>query len=294
MLIRAAVVALCGCLAVPMTPDLASADQAPAPPVVVGGDPTTGRVDTTVTTPMVPTRVSQPTGSTKSDAGSGVTCTWKVEGQPDPATTLAGGTQGTWYDVRCSDGTAVPLGVFVPAGGGNLPPAVVLAGDVARSAANRLQLPEPDVRHSPAARALVGLPTWFWVEPAQWRLLRQRTVAGPVWAEVTATPIGTAWDPGDGSPALSCAGPGTPYDPTRAEGGQSTDCAYSYPRSSALQPQTGPTVNDRFFNVTVTTTWQVTWIGSGGSAGTLPVLTRSSSSPLAVAQRQTVVTGGSG
>ena len=46
--------------------------------------------------------------------------------------------------------------------------------------------------------------------------------------------------------------------------------------------------------VTVTTTWQISWTGSGGSGGTLPAMTRSGTFDLAVAQRQTVVTGGSG
>jgi hypothetical protein len=138
------------------------------------------------------------------------------------------------------------------------------------------------------------MPTWWWVEPGSWRVLRQRTTAGPVWAEVTATPVSSTWDPGDGSQPLVCAGPGTSYDRSRPESEQSTDCAYTYRRSSAGQPQTGPEENDRFFTVTVTTTWQVTWTGSGGNGGTLPPLTRTRSFPLAVAQRQTVVTGGSG
>jgi hypothetical protein len=46
--------------------------------------------------------------------------------------------------------------------------------------------------------------------------------------------------------------------------------------------------------VTVTTTWSVSWVGSGGAAGTLPVISRSRTFPLRVAERQAVVTGGSG
>lgn len=223
-----------------------------------------------------------------------MTCRWMVVSQwsHDSLIRLSG-SSGTWYDVACSDGTST-LGVYVPPGAVNVPPAVVSAGALAQSAVNRLQLPQPQAGRSPVGQALVGLPTWFWIDPAQWRGLQQRTVAGPVWAEVVATPVSATWDPGDGSPLLSCAGPGTPYDRNRPEAGQSTDCAYTYPRSSAQQPQTGPSVNDRFFTVTVATTWQVSWTGSGGSGGTLPVLTRSHSFPLAVAQRQTVVTSGSG
>jgi hypothetical protein len=115
-----------------------------------------------------------------------------------------------------------------------------------------------------------------------------------VWAEVTATPVSTTWDAGDGSAPVTCAGPGTAYDRSLPESQQSTDCSHTFRRSSADQPQTGSSVNDRFFTVTVTTSWQVTWTGSAGGGGTLPVLTTSSSFPLAVAQRQTVVTGGSG
>jgi hypothetical protein len=91
-----------------------------------------------------------------------------------------------------------------------------------------------------------------------------------------------------------CDGPGTPYDTSRPATGQSTNCSFTYRHSSAEQPQTGPSQNDRFFTVTVTTTWQVTWTGFGGSGGTLPVLTTASSFPLPVTQRETVVTDSSG
>lgn len=200
---------------------------------------------------------------------------------------------GAWYDVRCSDG-GVYLAVYVPPASDNVPPAVRLAGTLARTVANRLQLPAPQVGQSPAGRTLVGLATWWWIEPGSWRALTQRTAAGPVWAEVTATPVSSTWDPGDGSDPLVCAGPGTAYDRSRPDSEQSTDCSYTYRRSSAEQPQTGPDPNDRFFTVTVTTTWQVSWRGSGGAGGVLPPMRRTSTFPLAVAQRQTVVTSGSG
>ena len=297
MLIRGVVLAVSACVACSTLVGVAVADASipPAPPpIVVSGDNHDGSINTTVTAAGAPGGVARPVGSRTSHAAGGVTCTWTVEGLPLSASVVVDGPQGTWFDVSCSDGSTVPIGVFVPAGSGNVPAASVRAGDLAQSAASQLPLPQPQAGRSPAGQALVGLPTWFWIDPGQWRALRQRTVAGPVWAQVVATPVSTSWDLGDGSPVLSCAGPGTPYDRTRPETAQATNCAYSYPRSSAQQPQTGLFVNDRFFTVTVTTTWQVSWTGSGGSGGTLPVLTRSRSFPLAVAQRQTVVTGGSG
>lgn len=274
---------------------LGRADATPKPPIIVLGDTKNGVVSTTVSEPGGPAESTASRESDSSSSDGGPSCTWTEEPPNAQAiwVSLGADEAGRWYDVRCSDG-GVYLAIYVPPAGTNVPPAVVLAGSLARTAVNRLQLPSPQVGHSPAGQALVGLATWFWVDPALWRPLRQRTSAGPVWAEVTASPVSTSWDPGDGSAPFTCPGPGTPYDRARPESGQSTDCSYTYRRSSADQPQTGADDNDRFFTVTVTTTWQVTWSGPAGSGGTLPVLTRSSSFPLPVAQRQTVVTGGSG
>lgn len=294
MLSRLATTCAVCALGLALTPTAGAAEK----PVRVEGDNNGGYVDTTVTAPSNEQPAAEGGGS-KAAAQSdddGVSCAWTE--WSDYTQSLwdwvgAGDPEGRWYDVRCSDG-GVYLGVYVPPASGSVPPEVQMAGTLARTVLNRLQLPEPDVGQSPADQALVALPTWWWVQPGTWQVLQQRTTAGPVWAEVTATPVRTSWDPGDGSAPLVCAGPGTPYDRSRPEGAQSTDCSYTYRRSSADQPQTGPDANDRFFTVTVTTTWQVSWRGAGGSGGQLPALTRTSSFPLAVAQRQTVVTGGSG
>ncbi|MCW2599476.1 MAG: hypothetical protein JWM02_1305 [Frankiales bacterium] len=295
MLTRGVLLAGLPCLLAAGPIGVASATPTPPPPVVVSGDNNSGTVDTTVTAPGLPSAPNHPTGSSSSDAGNGITCVWTAESAYSQQlfVELGSDPNGTWYDVSCSDGS-VTLGVYVPPASGNVPPAVVLAGTLAQTAANSLQLPAPRAARSPAGQALVGLATWFWVDPAQWQPLTQRTTAGPVWAEVTATPVSTTWDPGDGMGVLACSGPGTPYDRTRPEAQQSTDCSHTYRRSSADQPQTGPQVNDRFFTVTVTATWQITWRGPAGSGGTLAPLTRQSTFALPVAQRQTVVTSGSG
>jgi hypothetical protein len=265
-------------------------------PITVNGDNNGGWIGTTIAVPA--TAATGPSGGRASSAteDDGPACVWTE--QSPYAQSLwdwlgAGEPDGRWYDVTCSDGSSY-RSVYVPPASGSLPPDVALAGSLARTASSRLQLPTPTVGHSPDGTTLVNLATWLWVEPGSWRELRQRTSAGPVSVEVVATPVGTTWDPGDGSDPFTCSGPGTVYDRSRPESVQSTDCSYTYRRSSAARPQTGPEDNDRFFTVTVTTRWQVTWTGTGGSGGTLPVLTRSSSFPLAVAQRQTVVTGGSG
>jgi hypothetical protein len=229
-----------------------------------------------------------------SDAAS--SCTWTqvyvFELLPLPAS--PGGIAGAWWQQYCRDSGWRDKPVFVPSGTPPSQALLVSPGTLAQRAVNRLQLPEPRVGLDPRPRALVNLPEWFWVPRADWPTLRQRTHAGAVWAVVVARPVSTTWDPGDGSPAFTCAGPGTPYDPNGSASAQRTNCSYTYTRSSASQPQRGPDPNDRFFTVTVTTTWQVTWVGAGGVGGSLPALTRSTSFALAVAEREAVVTGGSG
>ena len=272
------------------------ADTKPPPPVVVSGDNHDGDVTTVVNAPGHGGGL-QPVSSRTSV----VVCKWTLDDVDntvllqgaDPGSFDAGSASsgGLYYNVSCSDGSYYP-GIFVPGStpGGPAP----TPGSLARQAMNRLPLPTPAVRHNPSGDALVNLATWWWVDPRQWRPLTQRTAAGPVWARVTARPVKSVWDAGDGTTPLTCRGAGTPYDTSKPASSQSTDCSHTYTESSAKQPQTGADPNDRFFTVTVTVYWQVTFVGTGGAGGALPVMTRTSQFPLRVDERQTVVTGGSG
>jgi hypothetical protein len=109
---------------------------------------------------------------------------------------------------------------------------------------------------------LVGLPEWFWIPGASWRPRNVTVSAGPVWASVTAAPVSLTFDPGAGIGPVSCAGPGTAYNPGRPAAAQHTDCFYIY-----LQPSTGQP--DDAYQASVTVTWRVTWTGSGGVGGVL-------------------------
>src|SRR3546814_14894182 len=64
-----------------------------------------------------------------------------------------------------------------------------------------------------------------------------------------------------------CQGPGTPYDAGRPASEQTTDCSYTYGRSSASEP-------DGAYLVTATVRWNVTWtiVGApgGGDLGASP------------------------
>ncbi|WP_338600495.1 hypothetical protein [Saccharopolyspora sp. SCSIO 74807] len=173
-------------------------------------------------------------------------------------------------------------------------PAARSPGVLAGQAAEELRLPLPVPRHSPDLRlpdgraaTVVGEHTWFWTEPAGWHPVQRRVQAGPVWAEVTATPRTLSLAPGTGQPAASCAGPGTPYDRSFGLHAASPDCDVVFTHSSAHRP--GEQVQARW-----AITWQVSWRGFDGTAptgGILPPMTSRADADLAVAEAQALTTG---
>jgi hypothetical protein len=177
-------------------------------------------------------------------------------------------------------------------GAAGVPAVVVLA----REAFSRLVLPLPVPRHSPDLRlaggqaaVLVGEHTWVWVDPVVFGPRRERVQAGGVWAVVTATPVVLRFDPGDGSPAVACAGAGTRFDPARyGLHAASPTCDHVYARSSFGAPGEQVTA-------TYEISWRVTWTGWTGRApasGSLPGLVSRATTRFAVAEAQALVTGG--
>ena len=70
-----------------------------------------------------------------------------------------------------------------------------------------LGLPSPVIRSSPAQNALqlTNLPTWLWINPAEWvPESKTATVPGES-VTATATPVSVTWHPGDGS-TVTCQG----------------------------------------------------------------------------------------
>jgi hypothetical protein len=270
---------------------VASADD--PPPIVVVGD-NNGGISTGVYEPG-----STPEADVERAANESLTCSYS----PDTSNHSSGipqwevdaphtGEKGAWFFRQCSDGSFTV--VWVPAEGGALGVPRVSPGELAVQAANYLPLPAPAVRHSPdrahgRPQTIVGLETWLWVDRSTFAELRQSTSAGGVSATVTARPVSTVWRTGSpDAPGVVCPGPGVPYDTRRGAEGQSTYCSTVYARSSADRPQTGPAPEDRFFIGTATTVWRISWVGTGGAAGALPDLRRTSAFPLAAAEIQAV------
>lgn len=174
----------------------------------------------------------------------------------------------------------IPPGEPAPDGEAAVDPLVL-----ARRAVERLPLAGPSVAMSPSAdRAqLVNLATWLWVDG--WAPLSATASVGPVAVTVTATPEQVSWDMGTGD-VVVCDGPGMPYDVGRPAEGQSTDCSYTYRRSSSGQP-------GQRYAVTATQTWDVSWTASGvPGGGDLGEVSRSTELVLRVAEGQALVTGG--
>lgn len=142
----------------------------------------------------------------------------------------------------------------------------------------------PATAPPPGRDGLVGLPEWFWVPAASWHPRRITVSAGPVWATVTATPTGLTFEPGAGISPVTCQGPGTPYNQDRPAASQHTGCTYTYVQSSAGLP-------GNVYEASVSVTWRVDWMGSGGSGGLLaPLMSVPVALAIPVAQGEALVT----
>jgi hypothetical protein len=169
----------------------------------------------------------------------------------------------SWALLQCLGGAtgAAPQAVLVnnATGASAVTPQQLLV-----TALGELQVPYigPSTAPPRGHDGLVGLPEWFWIPAGSWHTRTVTVSAGPVWAAVTAAPVSLTFQPGAGTNAVSCAGPGTAYNPRKPAAAQHTDCSYTYLRPSAGQPADA-------YQASVTVTWRVSWTGSGGAGGVL-------------------------
>jgi hypothetical protein len=226
--------------------------------------------------------------ATGSHGHGNVACAFYFDDTGDPVdfSTIPAGDYGDGILIQrqCDDtatGEYVLADVFAYRPGQGSP---IAADQLASMAEARLDLPLPHASTSPAADRdqLVAVPTWLWVDG--WAPVSRSATAGAVTATVTATPESVDWDMGNGE-RVHCDGPGTAYDTTKPSTAQSSDCTYTYRRSSADQP------GERYV-VTSTVTWRVTWSATGApGGGGLGTVTRSSTTRLRVAEAQALNEG---
>lgn len=167
------------------------------------------------------------------------------------------------------------------------PPSPATLAD--RAAASFL-LPHPSGHRSPSeSKSYNGYPftyvslwTFYWNDPRTWGSLTATASAGGNWATVTAQPVSLTFDPGNGSAGVSCPGPGRPWVESDGNSAPSQGaCGYQYSKVTGLG-------YDHPITTTQTITWQLTWVGSNNTAGTLTQRTTATSGQLNVLQIKTV------
>lgn len=165
-------------------------------------------------------------------------------------------------------------------------PLVATPAGLAEQAVKTIHFPSPSGHRSPSEAHLyqgypftwVNLWTFYWTDPDTWTPLTATASLDGVSATVTAKPVELVFDPGDGSKAAVCDGPGRPW--VQSDGnGAPTDgaCAYRYSKVTS-EPITS----------TQTIVWKITWTGTRGTSGEIPSLSTSSSGQLQVLQVQVV------
>lgn len=206
---------------------------------------------------------------------------------PDSAVDVGAGLQGDStltpgtlvYEVCFDDtnGELVWTGRVIWGAGGPviaIPPRVL-----ADHALAQLVLPLPDVRTWPAIGAqVVRVPTWLHADNF---ISDSRTAsAGGVSATVTATPVSTVWNMGDGT-QVRCSTAGAVFD----TGAPSTtsDCTHVFERSSAREA-------GQAFSGSVSITWHLTWTSNVSQGGDLGNVTRTRPIAWRVEQIQSLIT----
>lgn len=177
---------------------------------------------------------------------------------------------GTWETGAYASGL---LTTFDPAN----PLGPIGAAERARDLAlDQVDLPTPTLTTAPPVDRdhLVGLASWFWT-PTWSAQTATATLAG-VTATVTATPVRSAWDPGDGTGTIACEGPGEPW---HADATGPPPCGHTYQRSGT-------------YPLTATITWDVAWTSTDPATpgGPLGSLTTTATVPVVVRQAQAVIT----
>ncbi|MGI8663983.1 MAG: hypothetical protein ACR2LQ_12365 [Acidimicrobiales bacterium] len=141
-----------------------------------------------------------------------------------------------------------------------------------------LLYPAPSTAPPNDTPQLVGVSTWLWIDEQDFREVDASISIANLSVTARAHPTRVIWVMGDGSDAIDCGGPGTPYRPDVPDVEQRTDCKHAFSRAGEFAAQ-------------VYIEWQVDWSASNGDAGVLGPTRRGVTVPMTVESRQAVITG---
>ncbi len=156
--------------------------------------------------------------------------------------------------------------------------------DVALRLRTQLQLTAPRIRTAPpvGTAAIVGIPTWLWIDADTTQPVSNTATDGPLQVSILAVPQGVDWDTGDGQ-HLHCDGTGDPYLPGRSDPHAAPPCSHTYTqRSTATDPH-------HSYSLQATVTWHITWWANTGQSGTLPPTTLTTHTPIKVLEQQAIL-----
>lgn len=252
--------------------------------VTVPGSPA-GSVPTSPETGVGPVGGQIQASPSPSGSFFNIPCTYRPdpEYQPPAGADPHPSGSGGWYLMTCPDALK-PTGVantFSTVVWLSTPPPPAATGpspaQLAAQARSLLRLTTPVIGSSPKPGEpdLVGLNLWAWVAPSVWSAQSATASAGGLSVTATATPSYATWDFGDGT-VITCAGPGTVYQPSDGANPVSPTCGHDYRQAGS-------------FTVTVTVHWAVAWAGAGQS-GAFNDMTTTARAPVTVEQSQAVVT----
>ncbi|MGP3951672.1 hypothetical protein [Streptomyces sp. 7N604] len=200
-----------------------------------------------------------------------------VEGHPYTNYNLAKKGKGMWWDRAAlpyeegGDIFACMDPIFWVDNG--QPPKVknaVTPKVLAELAYSKIRVPDTEVELSPKAEQKVNLPTWAWLDKADFKPVSV-TASLPelnIAATTTATPVSLKLEPGTKDAELLPASGeceigkdgriGAPYE--KGSGDKTPPCGLTYLRATNGEP----------YQFKATVTWEINWTGTGGAGGDLP------------------------
>ncbi|MEV7321788.1 hypothetical protein [Streptomyces sp. NPDC093970] len=169
-------------------------------------------------------------------------------------------------------------------------PQAVTPKILAEAAYDAIQLPGTEVTLAPAKGTKVNLPTWAWLDRAEFKevsVTASLNVGGlNVRATTTAKPVSLKLEPGTGDAETYPASGvctlnaddsiGEPYAEGKAQ--QTPPCGIKYLHSSG----------NGSYRLKATVTWRVSWSGTGGAGGRLPAGTFGTTQDVRVQEIQAV------
>lgn len=219
-----------------------------------------------------------------------------VEGEPYKDFNMDKAGKGYWWDSYTNE--SYPPGwdactkPFFWVDTGTPPPAdvpeAITPEILAHLAYAEIRVPDTEIELAPQAVTKVNLPTWAWLDKAEFKPVSV-TASVPVLgiqATTTATPISLKIEPGtkdtqlhpaSGECPINADGSiGTPY--TKGSGNKTPPCGLTYLRASANGP----------YKLQATITWKIHWTGTGVPGGDLPDGTFGNAQDITVQEIQSI------